>query len=173
MFNLGWALLGGWLAALAWALAGMMARAQSGDTPEAETAQAISRYCLAPKGKALVPAETLFGDAEDGLDSPDRPPAQAAGLAWAAAAPVLAMVHLCAAGLSFVTIIGIQYAIMHMALLPRCWRPGHHALAEEAVVEELTRAESVGEAPEPFRTVLEQVEREEEAGAPPVLPPDR
>ncbi len=105
--NVIWLLLGGIEAAIGWAIAGLILFIPIVTIPFGIQALKIARYTLWPFGSKLVSA----------VDSPLHGIAAVIGnILWIPFGLVLALVHLVAALLTAITIIGLPFAWAHLKL---------------------------------------------------------
>jgi uncharacterized membrane protein YccF (DUF307 family) len=113
LLNLIWIVLGGFLMAVAWFAAGLLAAISIIGLPWARACFTIALFSLAPFGRQAVSRYALTGVEDLGTG----PLGMIGNLIWAIFFGVwLAIGHVLAAIACAVTIIGIPFALQHMKL---------------------------------------------------------
>lgn len=113
ILNVIWVLLGGFVMALAWCLAGLLAALSIVGLPWARACFTIASFSLWPFGREAVPRYAVSGREDIGTG----PLGFIGNLIWLAVFGIwLAIGHLAAAVACGVTIIGIPFAFQHLKL---------------------------------------------------------
>ena len=113
LLNLVWVLLGGFVMAVAWFLAGLLAALSLGGLPWARACFTIALFSLWPFGREAVPRQVLTGREDVGTG----PLGLIGNVIWVLLFGLwLAIGHLTAAVACGVTIIGIPFAFQHVKL---------------------------------------------------------
>lgn len=113
LLNIAWLILGGFFAALAWFLAGVLAAITIVGLPWAGACFRIGGFTLLPFGREIVDRRWLTGREDLGTG----PLGLIGNLIWLVVLGIpVALVHLSAAVACAVTIIGIPFAWQHIKL---------------------------------------------------------
>lgn len=113
LLNIAWLILGGFFAALAWFLAGVLAALTLVGLPWAGACFRIGGFTLAPFGREIVDRRWLTGREDLGTG----PLGLLGNLIWLIVLGIpVALVHLSAAVACAVTIIGLPFAWQHLKL---------------------------------------------------------
>ncbi len=113
ILNLVWVLLGGFVMAVAWFLAGLLAALSLVGLPWARACFTIALFSLWPFGREAVPRQVLTGREDLGTG----PLGLVGNVIWVLLFGLwLAIGHLTAAVACGVTIIGIPFAFQHVKL---------------------------------------------------------
>lgn len=111
--NLIWFFLGGFWLGLGWWLAGLVMALSIVGLPWARSCFVFGGFCFFPFGREAIDREELTGQGDLGTGALGV----VGNVLWFVVAGLwLAIGHVIAAGLNFVTIIGIPFAIQHLKL---------------------------------------------------------
>lgn len=111
--NLIWFFLGGFWLGLGWWLAGLVMALSIVGLPWARSCFVFGGFCFFPFGREAIDREELTGQGDLGTGALGL----VGNVLWFVVAGLwLAIGHVIAAGLNFVTIIGIPFAIQHLKL---------------------------------------------------------
>ena len=113
ILNLLWFVLGGWIAGLAWALAGVIMAITIIGIPWARSCFMLARYSFWPFGYEIIARDQLYGQEDIGTGTLGT----IGNIVWFVLAGWwLALMHISAAVALAVTVIGIPFAWAHLKL---------------------------------------------------------
>ena len=111
--NLLWFILGGFWMGLAWWIVGLLAFISIVGIPWGKACFVIGQFTFLPFGKEAISRRELYGEGDIGTGAMGM----IGNIIWFVFAGLwLAIGHVCAAILNFISIIGIPFGIQHLKL---------------------------------------------------------
>lgn len=144
--NLIWFVFGGVFAGLGWLLAGVLMAISVVGIPYARACFMIAKFSFCPFGRELIRRDELSGRSDVGTGALGM----IGNIIWILLFGWwLALIHICAALLSAVTIIGIPFAVQHLKLAAASFAP----VGKTVVKKHLAQAARMNDAQAQLRRI--------------------
>ena len=145
ILNVIWVVCGGLVAALCWLLAAVVMAVTIIGLPWARACLTLAGYTLWPFGREAIPRDLLTGRHDVGTG----PLGLIGNVVWFVLAGwILAVVHVAAAIVNALTIIGIPFAWAHLKLAGIALFPIGQAVVDKDVAQEARRRAAIGRVDE-------------------------
>jgi len=130
--NLIWLIFGGIIAGLGWLFAGVIMIITIIGIPYARACFVIAKFSFLPFGRELIKRDELSGSADIGTGTLGM----IGNIIWILLFGWwLALIHLIAAAITAVTIIGIPFALQHLKLAAVCFAPIGRTVVKKHLAE--------------------------------------